>query len=183
MEPTAIEAGPGPEPVALSVVPEAETAGLNAGQDAVYEATPGVLPSPAKVPYHDREGVTITGSAAIFGDRTYALEDITSVTMETSPANRLPSLLLAAFGAIILALAVASLGRDSLLGIVLIVGGLVLLVVGAVLVATTRDRYMVCVETASGVEAALVSPDREYVQRVVQAMRRGRSEQDLPEQA
>ena len=177
-----IEVGSEPKPVAISVGPEAEPADLDVGQEAAQVPMPAALPTPAKPPYAYGEGVAITGSAAILGDRTYAWGDIISVTMETSRAHRLPSLLLAAFGAIILALAGASLGRDSGLGLILIVGGLGLLVIGAILAVTARDQYMVCVETASGVEAALVSADREYVQRTVQALSRGPSGEDLPQQ-
>jgi hypothetical protein len=191
-EPAELVAGPdvtlpaievGPEPVVISAGPEAEPAGLDAVGERVQEPMPEALPSPAKPSDQYGPGVSITSSGAVLGKRTYAWGEIVSVSMESSPANRVPSLLLAAVGAIILALAVVGLRSNLQLGVILIAGGLLLLGIGAVLAATARQEYMVCVQTLSGVEAALVSTDRERVERIVQAMHRGRSAQDLPELA
>jgi hypothetical protein len=182
VEPASSAAGPEAEPTFIEASSGSQPAAIDAGQDAAYEAAPETITSQEQAPYEDEAGVTITDTTAIVGDRIYAWSDIYAVSMETSPASRLPSLLLAAVGAIVLVLAAAGMKNNPPLGIVLIIGGLMLLAIGAVLVTTARDQYIVCVETASGAEAALVSPNREHVQRIVQDMRSARGGQDLPEQ-
>ncbi len=119
------------EPFVGGAGPGSRPATVDARPDGVYEATSVAFSSREVVFFEDGEGVTITSSAAVFGDRTYAWPNIVSVAVETHRPSRWPSLLLAAFGAALLALAVVSLGRDSRLGLVLIAGGLALLAIGA----------------------------------------------------
>lgn len=174
-----------PVPVAITTNAEARQANLKIApeeQPARGEAEPEPKPSQEVLSFEDGEGITITSSVAVFGDRIYARADIISVEMETIRADRWPSLLLAAFGAIILAFAVASLGRDTRLSLILIAGGLALLAIGALLAVTAHDQYLVCVQTAGGVEAALASANRERVQRIVQVMRSNPRGQDLIQQ-
>jgi hypothetical protein len=168
-----------PEPAVTRAAPEAGPETADAGQDVLSEPVPWALSVAPKTLYEEGAGYSITESAAIVGERIYAWADINAVSMEASPASRLPSLFLAAFGSIILVLAATSYRRDAELGLILGVGGLLVLAIGAVLVVTARDQYTVCVQTASGAEAALVSTDSEQVERVVQAVRRGLDHQEL----
>mgnify|MGYP001821680315 CR=1 FL=1 len=123
------EEDPAPGRVELEPAPFDAGAGPGSRLDAVDEPTSVPFPSP-EMYFQDGEGVTITSSAAVFGDRVYAWPEIISTSMEIHPASRWPSLLLAAFGAILLAFAVASLGRGSQLGLILIAGGFALLAIG-----------------------------------------------------
>jgi hypothetical protein len=127
--------------------------------------------------YYEDEEVTISPGVATLGDRTYALNDVVSVSMEHKPANRMPSLLLAVFGALVAVTALADVWGDPVMGIVVTACGLALLGLGTLLAATAQPRHIVRVDTASGEEEALVSPDKERVERVVGAIRQALDEQ------
>ena len=162
-------------------------------QEAAAEASPGATPEPAPeivlpqvseppptqndLTYFEDEEVSISPEIAILGDRTYSLNDIASVSMEHKPAGRMPSLLLAVFGALVAVTALADVWGDPVMGIVVTACGLALLGLGMLLAATAQPRYIVRVSTASGEEDALVSPNQERVERIVEAIRKALDKQ------
>ena len=162
-------------------------------QEAAPEASPGarreptpetVRPQVSEPPraqddltYYEDEEVAISPGVAILGDRTYSLSDVASVSLEYKPASRMPSLLLAAFGALVAVTALADVWGDPVMGIVVTACGLALLGLGTLLAATAQPRYIVRVNTAAGEEDALVSPNQERVERIAQAIRKALDEQ------
>ena len=59
--------------------------------------------------YSDKAGRHITSSRAIFPPKTYAMANITSVSMGVIPANRMPGIVVAILGLLILVVAISFL--------------------------------------------------------------------------
>jgi hypothetical protein len=123
--------------------------------EAIREPAP---PTPDVPPPPEPE-LTIVDGAAVFGERTYPLSEILSVSTSTDRANRLPSMLLAIFGIVILAVGLGILPRELILGILLGFGGFVIAALGVLLTVTARTQHILCLETKTGTEEALVSSD------------------------
>ena len=160
------EQGPGPQDVVIPAADAAESAPkptLPIEPKTMQEPAP---PTP-EVPSPPEPELTIVDGTAVLDDRTYDLSDILSVSMETERANRLPSMLLAIFGIVILAVGLGILPRELLLGILLGLGGFVLAALGVLLTVTARTQHVLCLETKTGTEEALVSSDAELVRTMV----------------
>jgi hypothetical protein len=120
--------------------------------------------------------VRITRRHAVLGEKRYALAEIWSAAMELRSASRLPSLLLAGFGAALALTALADLWNDPLLGILLTVGGLILLGIGLLLTVITQQQYILCLGVGEEQVDAFSSPERARVERIVQAIRQAQRE-------
>jgi len=116
--------------------------------------------------YYQDGSITVTNARAVLGSKTYAMANITSVSMGEIPANRTPGILVAVIGLAILACS-ASAGSDGAGGII---GGLVVAGFGAFLAYAAKTQYVVKIGSASGESNALTSKDREHIQKIVNAI-------------
>jgi hypothetical protein len=115
--------------------------------------------------YQD-ENIHVTNLRAMLQGKTYAMANVTSVSMFTQPGNSAPGVIAAILGGFML---LAALPESDLRGCS--AGfGLLLLVVGIAIAAGTKNTYWVRIGSASGETNALSSNDRDYIQRVVNAM-------------
>ena len=114
--------------------------------------------------YSDERGVNITNTRAVIGSTTYSMANITSVAMGEKPANRIPGIVIAIFGFIILLIAASlkSSGGD--------IFGVILLLIGISIAVIVKPSYVVRIGSSSGEADAISSNDKEYIQAIVNAM-------------
>jgi len=115
--------------------------------------------------YHD-ENIRVTNLRAMLQGKTYAMANVTSVSMYTQFGNKAPGVTLAVLGGLTLLAAIAS---TELRGCFLGFGGL-MLTIGVLAAWAAKDTYWVRIGSASGETNALSSRDRDYITRVVAAM-------------
>lgn len=118
-----------------------------------------------EVTYYSDRTIEVTSARAVFGEKTYALANITSVTMEERPTSRIPGIVIAIVG-VGVAACTGSLNKSSS-GIVI---GILVMIAGIVIAALANPRYVVRLGSASGESDAFVSKNRGHVQRVVNAV-------------
>ena len=114
--------------------------------------------------YSDERGVRITDTRLIVGSTTYAMANITSVSRTRKPANRVPGIVLAILGLVILAIT-SQLGSSE--GVIF---GVILLGLGILIAAIVKATYIARIGSASGETDAISSKDKQYIQAVVTAM-------------
>lgn len=115
--------------------------------------------------YQD-ENIHVTNLRAMLQGKTYAMANVTSVSMFRQAGNTTPGVVAAVIGGFMLLGAVT----DSELRGCFLVFGLLILVIGIAILASTKDTYWVRIGSASGETNALSSTNRDYIQRVVNAM-------------
>jgi len=125
------------------------------------------MTTPPETTYYQDGAITISNSRAVLGAKTYAMVNITSVTMGEKPANRTPGIVLALIGLAIAACA-GSMGSDSASGGIVI--GILAIIGGIALAALVKPSYVVRIGSAGGESDALISKDREYIQKIVNAV-------------
>jgi hypothetical protein len=114
--------------------------------------------------YYQDGQVTISNARAVLGAKTYAMTNITSVTMGEKPANRaLGAVLVLAGGA---GLCVGGAGDSS--GALIV--GVLLVIAGIALAILAKPSYIVKIGSAGGESDALIAPDKEYIQKIVNAV-------------
>jgi len=114
--------------------------------------------------YSDDKGVRITNTRAIMGTTTYAMANITSVSLATKPANRLAGILIAVLGLLVLwATDELDISNGTILGVIVVGVG----ILAAVLV---KPKYTVGIESASGKSDAISSNKKVYIEGIVRAM-------------
>ena len=116
--------------------------------------------------YYQDGGITVTNARAVLGAKTYAMANITSVSMGEIPANRAPGVVVALIGLAIAGCS-ASAGSDGTSGIVI---GVIVLGIGIAIAAAVKIQYVVKIGSASGESNALVAKDKEYIQKIVNAV-------------
>ena len=116
--------------------------------------------------YYQDGGITVTNARAVLGAKTYAMANITSVSMGEIPANRAPGVVVALIGLAIAGCS-ASAGSDATSGIVI---GVIVLGIGIAIAAAVKIQYVVKIGSASGESNALVAKDKEYIQKIVNAV-------------
>lgn len=110
--------------------------------------------------------IQITNLRAILQDKTYAMANVTSVSMFTQVANKTPGIVLIILGGLITA---SGLGDDSARGCAFTFG-LPLLIAGILMTIAAKDVYWVRIGSASGETNALHSRNRDYILNIVSAM-------------
>jgi len=116
--------------------------------------------------FYQQGSVTITSARAVLGGKTYAMSNITSVTLTTKPAKKLlPAVLL--IGGIALAL-VSLIDLESLF----MCGGIgtAMALIGGGLLIGIKPTYIVKIGSASGETDALSSPKKEAMTPIVNAI-------------
>jgi hypothetical protein len=115
--------------------------------------------------YQD-DNIHVTNLRAMLQGKTYAMANVTSVSMFTQFGNKTPGVIVAVLGGLMLLGALPSSEMRGCFGIF----GLLMLVIGIAIAAAANDVYWVRIGSASGETNALSSRDRDYIQRVVDAM-------------
>jgi hypothetical protein len=115
--------------------------------------------------FYSDGAIRVTNARAVIGGKTYAMANITSVSMGTRPANRNPGIVIAIVG-LLIAACTGIMASDGAGGIVF---GILVLVAGIVVAVIAKPSYIVRIGSASGEADALVSKDREYIQKIVNA--------------
>ncbi|MBX2999643.1 MAG: hypothetical protein KF893_14085 [Caldilineaceae bacterium] len=114
--------------------------------------------------YYTSDKVRVTNSRAILGAKTYAMANITSVSMGEIPANRTPGIVLAGLGVVGLFVG-AGMNEGTCIGIAVL-----LLILGIVLALLVKTQYSVRLGSSSGESDALSSPDQSHIREIVNAM-------------
>ena len=119
-----------------------------------------------EIVYHEDDNATISSKRAIFKGKTYAIAHITSVSTKTIPANHNPGIIVFLLG---LASTLCGLSVDEsqtgCLGI-----GIFLLLIGLVVIVTTKSEHVVLIGSMSGNTAVLRSTGKSYINRIVTAL-------------
>jgi len=117
--------------------------------------------------YYNAGGVTITNTRAILGSKTYAMTNITSVSLTERAANRAPGIIIVLVG---LTSGICGLMLSPNVRIVgLIVGGLAL-ALGIYLFISAKPTYAIQIGSASGENNVLSSKDKDRIVAIVKAM-------------
>jgi hypothetical protein len=119
-----------------------------------------------EVSVYNDANITITNLRAMLQGKTYAMANVTSVSVYTQLVSKVPGTVVAVFGALIL---LGSLEAGEVKGCIAFVGCL-FLIIGGVHAYNARNRYWVRIGSASGETNALSSTDQTYVARIVHAM-------------
>ncbi|MFN8477571.1 MAG: DUF6232 family protein [Kouleothrix sp.] len=119
----------------------------------------------SEVMYYSQGNVQISNARVVLGGVTYAMANITSVAIAEQPANKKPGIALTVVGALI---AICTLGSQSAIGGLIF--GLILVGIGVLLLISEKPQYFVRLGSASGETNGLVSPDRNYIVAVVNAI-------------
>ncbi len=114
--------------------------------------------------YTDEKGVRITNTRAIFGNVTYAMNNITSVSKGIIPPNRKPWIIIAVTGFILLAIFG---GVKEASGAIV---GAFIMALGIIAAIMAKPKYTVRIGSASGETHALISEDERYVQNIINAI-------------
>jgi hypothetical protein len=120
--------------------------------------------------YYSDADVKITNARAVLTDKTYSISNITSVVAGQKPGNGMPGCAVMVVG-VLIAAGVFEF-RDPMVGSNLLLELISALVIttGFWLLLTVKPVYVVKIGSASGEKDALVSADRQYIQRVVAAI-------------
>lgn len=110
--------------------------------------------------------IRITNLRAMLQGKTYAMANVTSVSMFTEFAKRGPGIILAALGGFAV---LVGFGAREEMSCVLPVGVL-MLALGVIVALTAKNVYWVRIGSASGETNALSSKDYAYIDRIVRAM-------------
>jgi hypothetical protein len=129
------------------------------------QSTPTSQSAPETEYYHDAT-VLVTNTRAVIENKTYAMSNITSVSMATIPANRTAGIICIVIGVIGL---VAGLSSSSSQGTCAGIG-ILFAIIGVVLLMVAKTQYVVRVGSASGESNALQSTDQTLIQKIVNAM-------------
>jgi len=110
--------------------------------------------------------IHVTNLRAMLQDKTYAMANVTSVSMFTQSPDNTGAAILVGLGALIF---LAGFGSESIRGCSFTFGP-IMLVIGAAILLTSKNVYWVRIGSASGETNAISSRDRDYIMRIVNAM-------------
>ena len=116
-----------------------------------------------EVIFYQDQSIKITNTRAIFGEKTYAMGNITSVMTGTVPANRVAGIAMT-----ILGIATAICGGSARAEGAIV--GIVIIIIGFVLAGNAKTKYTVKIGSAGGETDALISKDKKYIQEIVNAL-------------
>jgi len=114
--------------------------------------------------YSDDKGVRVTSARAIIGSTTYAMANVTSVSLGKIPPKRGGAIWLIVLGiATVVTGLIAQAWAIDLLG-------LALFSLGVWLAIIAKPKYTVQIGSASGSVQAVTNKDQKYIQSIVNAM-------------
>lgn len=114
-------------------------------------------PQQEKVFYQDAN-VTVTQSRFIAGSKTYAMRNISSVSLFKIEKSRALPIILILIGGLML------FGDSSR------IFGVILAAIGVLWVVLIKDEYSVRISTNAGEVNSLVSKEQPYIQKIVDAL-------------
>jgi len=123
--------------------------------------------------YYQDSNIMVTNIRAVLGSKTYVMANVTSVSMGQIPANRDGGIVFV-MGGLLLPLMcfgcsfIDKFSSDNLL-FAIIIGGLCA-GLGVFLAYAAKPQYVVRIGSASGESNALISNDRDYIQKIVNAV-------------
>jgi hypothetical protein len=121
--------------------------------------------------FYDSKNIKITNTRAIFHNTTYALANIASVKIFTKPPSQAPVALLVIGGILLGSIGACILSGDSNPGgYVLIVLGLVAIGLGIYISTKLKPDYLVRISSSSGEVDALKSREKQFIERIVNAI-------------
>lgn len=115
--------------------------------------------------YQD-SSIQVTTSRAILREKTYAMANVTSVSMYTQPANRTAGIFITIIGGLAFLVGMTA-GPDARCALWF---GVIMLAVGLIAAITPKASHWVRIGSASGEANALSSADPEYIRKIVTAM-------------
>ena len=119
-----------------------------------------------EVIYSDRR-VSITTSRLVFGATTYALRNITSVKIGSTP-DRGGAICLTILGAVSLFYGLANLfGHEGGMAFLACFVGVILAGIGVLWLRSCKDDCHILIVSSSGEVKALTSKDRAYIEKIV----------------
>jgi uncharacterized protein DUF6232 len=127
---------------------------------------------------YEQSGIKVTNLRAVFGEKTYAVSNITAVeTQSQEPSAFLPTILFLG-GALLLILFGASIFDSGSQNAALnggikwndLLGGVLMLVVGISIMRSAKTMYTVKVSSASGEIRAYSSTDEAQIRAIVEAI-------------
>jgi hypothetical protein len=121
----------------------------------------------SEVSYYQDDAVSVTNARAVLGGKTYAMANITSVSMAEKPANRTPGIIIAVIGLVIAACLGLVGGNSNATGLLV---GIAIIGAGVAIAVSAKPSYIIKIGSASGEGDGLVSEDREQIQKIVSAM-------------
>lgn len=118
-----------------------------------------------EVVIYEKEGIKITNLRAVFGNKTYAMSNITSVTKGRQDASGcLPG------GLAILGLLLVVTGFSSKDNFLLVIVGLIIAGLGIATFLSRKPQHIVQIGSASGEINALTSRDEKHIVEIVKAI-------------
>jgi hypothetical protein len=145
--------------------PSAAPVQLAAAPPPVSTPPAARAPAPAvEKTYFSDQNVTVTSTRAIFQSKTYAMTNVTSVSLGEIPGNMTCGCMVMALGIFLVLVAMAV---QTAVGWVI---ALAALGIGAWMAQVAKPSYVVRVGSASAESNALVSFDKAYIERIVAAV-------------
>jgi len=132
--------------------------------------------------YTDGHDVTVTSDILKVRKKWYSLNGITKHNFSILPPARIACYSLLLLGALLEIIGAANLIPSSVVGDMVILNqsltanqaaigaGILLLVIGAVWMMFTKERYAVSITTAEGERNVVVSERKEYITQIVHAL-------------
>lgn len=114
--------------------------------------------------YSDEEGVRITSNRAIFGNTTYAMANISSVTTAENPPSRSASILTVIIG---LLSTIVGFYFDLL---PLTIAGIIFILVGIVWIYLSSSIYRLLIRSSAGEVSVIASKDKNYIVKIANAI-------------
>lgn len=114
---------------------------------------------PLETIFYQDEKVTVSQSRFIANGKTYAMRNISSVSIFTIEKSKVLYYVLMAIGIFIM------LNSNSIN-----LGGLIIVGVSVWLIYRTKNPYSVQISSNSGESKAITSEDKEYIQKIVSAV-------------
>ncbi len=119
--------------------------------------------------YYRAGNVLITNARAEMGGRTFAMANVTAVSMATAKPSPGCAFVLLALGALVGIAGLASIADG---GIVALAIGVVIAAVGFAWLKSLKPAYSVNLGSASGESRAMQSQNREEIEQIVDAIKR-----------
>lgn len=113
--------------------------------------------------YFQDGNVVITSTRAWVQGKTFAMANITSVSLYEQSPNQLPWAIAAMFGVAVVACGFDGINIRTVLGILIFLAAIGMSF-------TVKPQYIVKIGSASGEANGISSPDRGYIQKIVNAM-------------
>lgn len=120
----------------------------------------------AEVLVYDDANIQISNLRATLHGKTYAMANVTSVSVFTQTKSKLPGILLLVLGVVLAPLGLAGNDEPGCF----VVAAIVLISTGFASAVAARDVYWMRIGSASGEANALSSRDADYIARIVAAM-------------